>query len=104
MTNEVVERRKLWLSWLELPWDTVREDLIAEMRRVGMSQEDLAYELRKNGYPVTHATVSNWIRQNTARAPSLDALQILVSVFAEVSLGSWTKGAYLMEAELAYDL
>jgi hypothetical protein len=46
MTNEVVERRKLWLSWLELPWDVVRDDLIGEMHRVNMrllSPDDLPY-------------------------------------------------------------
>ena len=104
MTNEVIERRKLWLTWLELPWETVRDDLIAEMHSVGMSQEDLAYELRRNGYPVTKASVSNWLGQRSKRPPTMDALQSLVAVFARVSVGDWAKGAYLSEDDATYIL
>jgi transcriptional regulator with XRE-family HTH domain len=105
MTNEVIERRKrFWLTWLELDWETVRENIISEMHSVGMSQEDLAYELRRNGYPVTKATISNWLgrRPTVKRPPTMDALQALVTVFARVSAGDWAKGAYLSEDDPAY--
>jgi hypothetical protein len=101
MTNEVIERRKLWLSWLELPWDVVREDLISEMHRVGMSQEDLAYEMRDAGYRVTRGTITYWLSRQGKKAPTMDALQALVQVFARVSVGDWTKGAYLSEVGAA---
>lgn len=105
MTNEVIERRKfVWLTWLELPWETVRDGLVAEMHNVRMSQEDLAYELRREGYPVTKATISNWLGPRSKRPPTMDALQALVSVFARVSVGDWAKGAYLSEDAAAYVL
>jgi hypothetical protein len=105
VTNEVMERRKLWLSWLELPWDAVREDLIAEMRRVEMSQGDLAFELRTAGYRVSQNTISRWLGAEDVRGvrpPNMDALQALVQVFARVSMGDWAKGRLLSPEPLAY--
>jgi hypothetical protein len=103
MTREVMEMRRLWLSWLELPWDTVRLDLTKEMQRVGMSQEDLAYELRRSGYYIGQKTVSYWLGSSTRKkSPPMDAVQALVAVFARVSVGDWAKGRYLSEAPVAY--
>lgn len=104
MTNEVMERRRLWLSWLELPWESVRDELISEMRRVGMTQEDLSYELRRAGFKVTTKTVGNWLsgRTRDGSAPTMTALQALVQVFAAVSLGDWAKGRLLSPEALAY--
>jgi hypothetical protein len=89
--DEVTERRRLWLSWLELPWEVVRGDLKAEMRRVGMSQDDLTFELRTNGYRLSQKTVSYWLSGKAVRPPTMDALQALSRVFAKVSVGRWTK-------------
>ena len=107
LTEEVIERRKLWLSWLELPWDVVREDLAGEMHRVGMSQADLAFELRTAGYRVSEKTVGRWLGAEEARGlrpPTMDALQALVGVFARVSVGDWAKGRLLSSDELTYSL
>jgi transcriptional regulator with XRE-family HTH domain len=92
MKSEVIERRSLWLSWLELPWDQVRNDLVALMQANGMSQEDLAYELRRAGHVVSKSSIHNWLSHKVQRSPSLDALQALVEVFARVSMGDWAKG------------
>jgi hypothetical protein len=102
MTNEVMERRNLWLSWLELPWDQVRRDLLAETQRVGMSHEDLAFELGQAGYRVSHATVGAWLGGRSKKAPTMEALQALVQVFARVSMGDWSKGRESSESALAY--
>jgi len=104
MTNEVTERRKLWLSWLELPWDVVSEDLKAEMHRVGMSHEDLAFEMRTNGYRVSHRMAGNWLGAGQVRTPTMEALQVLVGVFARVGVGDWAKGRLLSDDELTYSL
>jgi hypothetical protein len=105
MTSEVIERRKkLWLSWLELPWDVVRDDLIAEMHRVGMSHEDLAHELRNAGYSVTHVTVGNWLGGRSRKSPPIEGMQALVQVFAGVSVGDWSKGRLFSENALTYAL
>jgi hypothetical protein len=103
MTNEVMERRRLWLSWLELPWESVRHDLISEMHRVGMTQEDLAYELRQAGFRVTTKTIGNWLngRTRNGQALTMDALRALVQVFAKVSVGDWAKGRHLSASHLA---
>lgn len=98
MTSEVIERKRLWLSWLELPWDSVRDDLIEEMHRVGMSQLDLAFELRSAGYRASQNTVGRWLGSEGVRGvrpPTMDALQALVQVFARVSVGEWAKGRLL---------
>jgi hypothetical protein len=107
MTSEVIERQRqrLWLSWLELPWESVRDDLIAEMRRVEMSQGDLAFELRTAGYRVSQNTISRWLGAEETRGvrpPTMDALQALVRVFARVSVGDWAKGRLLSPEDLAY--
>jgi hypothetical protein len=100
MTEDVIERRKLWLSWLELPWDVVREDLRAEMQRVGMTHQDLTFELRSLGVRVAVKTVGNWLRDGSHGPTTMDSLQGLVSVFARVNTGAWTKGAFLREDAL----
>jgi transcriptional regulator with XRE-family HTH domain len=92
VASEVIERRSLWLSWLELPWDQVRDDLVELMQAKGMSQEDLAYELRRSGYVVGKSSINNWLSRKVQRSPSLDAMQALVEVFARVSTGDWVKG------------
>jgi hypothetical protein len=101
MTNEVTERRNLWLSWLELPWDVVREDLRNEMQRVGMSHEDLAFELRSNGYRVSHRTIGNWLGNEQVRTPTIGALQVLVGIFARVAVGDWSKGRLRSQTDMA---
>ena len=61
---------------------------------MGMTRDDLMYELRLSGYPVSHGTVVNWLRGNTVKGPTMDGLQALVAVFASLRSDSWTKGAY----------
>ena len=103
MTNEVATARvQLWLSWLELPWDVVSLDLKNEMRRVGMSHEDLAFELRTSGYKVSHKTIGNWLGNEQVRTPTMEALKALVEVFARVSVGDWAKGACLSQDGVTY--
>ena len=96
----VEERQRIWLSWLDLPWDIVRKELADEMARVGMSQEDLAFEMRQVGYGrVSYSTLGDWIKGRSKKPPPLDASIALVRVFARVSLGEWTKGAYVGDDE-----
>ena len=87
MPNDVIEERRklLWLSWLDLPWDTVRESLAVQMRERGMSHEALAYALGRAGHRVSHVTVGQWIGGHVKKAPSLDAMKALVAVFADDS-------------------
>lgn len=102
MSDVMQERREefLRLSWLELPWDQVRQDLLKLMERTQMSQEDLAYELRSSGYRVSHGTVNNWVN-GRVKSPPYDAVRALVKVFARVSVGDWAKGRLLSENPLA---
>lgn len=97
-TSEGYERRELWLSWLELPWDQVRVQLLNEMKDCGMTQDDLSYELRREGFRVSHGTINNWLTGKVTRVP-LQALQALVAVFARVRAGVWAKGASLTQLE-----
>lgn len=102
MTKRQGAARTLWASWLDHPWEWVRHDLSDEMASVGMTQEDLAYELRTEGYRVTQATVSKWLNGKTSKVP-LEALQALVGVFARVRSGEWAKGAQLSLDGLGMD-
>lgn len=102
MTKTEGAARIIWASWLDRPWDWVRHDLANEMAAVGMTQEDLAYELRTEGYRVTQATVSKWLNGRTGKVP-LEALQALVGVFARVRSGEWAKGAQLSLDGLGMD-
>jgi len=83
---------QLWISWLYMPWDAIRAELRSEMRRAGMSQDDLAYELRRNGYSVSHGTVVNYLNGHGKRAPSFEAVQALATIVARVRAGDWSKG------------
>lgn len=104
MAKEAIrERRDLWLSWLETPWDLLRDHIAEEMRRVGMSHDDLAFEMRAAGYRVTSRSIGNWLRR-PKHGPTFEAIQTLVEVFARVSAGEWSKGSSLSSLGLAYDL
>jgi transcriptional regulator with XRE-family HTH domain len=93
-TDHLADQRRqdLWLSWLYLPWDVVRTRLLAEMRRVGMSQADLAFEMRIAGYRLSQKTVSYWLSGQAVRPPTMDAARVLVDVFAKVAVGQWDSG------------
>ena len=102
MTKREGAARTLWLSWFDKPWEWVRVELATEMAAIGMTQEDLAYELRTEGYRVSQTTVSKWLNGTTSKVP-LEALQALVGVFARVRLGEWAKGAQLSLDGLGMD-
>lgn len=94
-TSETVERQHLWLSWLDADWPTIRAEVLKMMSETGMSQDDLAYELRRAGYPVSHGSISNWLGPRGKRPVNMEALQALATVCARVSVGDWAKGRYL---------
>lgn len=96
MTKETAERT-LRLSLLELPWGQARLLVRTEMRDLGLSQEDLAFELRMEGYRCTAKTVGRWLRED-GTVPSFDALRGIIAALARNS----AKGALLSQAAPAY--
>jgi hypothetical protein len=83
---------RIWLSLLEMPWDEDgRLEVRREMSRLGVSQDDLAYKIRRNGYGVSANTVKAWLRGEAA--PRYDGVREIVLVLAAVSAGDSPKAS-----------
>src|SRR5439155_21618384 len=70
----------------------------SEMARLGVSQDDLAYKLRKAGYRVAPSTVRAWLRGEMS--PRYDGVREIVLVLAAVSAGDSPKASSLSQPQL----
>ena len=103
MTREVMERM-LWLSLLEKPWEEARLGLRDELERMGMTHDDLLFELRRDGYKVARSTLGAWLRGEGQRAqgPPVEGLRAIVAVVARAGLGDSAKPEFLSSLGMAY--
>ena len=91
---------RIWLSLLEMPWEDGRAEVRKEMGRLGLTQEDLAYKLRRSGYRVSLGTVKAWLRGQMA--PRYDGVREIVLVLAAVSAGDSPKASQSSQLQLPY--
>ena len=91
---------RIWLNLLELPWEEARLEVRTEMARLGVSQDDLAYKLRRNGYKASANTVKGWLRGEAA--PRYDGVREIVLVLARVSAGDSPKASHVSQPQLPY--
>src|SRR5438046_728006 len=73
-----------------MSWDEGRIEVRREMGRLGVTMDDLAYKLRRNGYRVSSSTVKKWLRGEMR--PRYDGVREIVLVLAQVSAGDSPKG------------
>jgi transcriptional regulator with XRE-family HTH domain len=66
------------------------------MGRLGLTQEDLAYKLRKNGFTVSRRSLVSWL--NGEASPRYDGIREIVMVLAAVSAGDSPKASSLSPA------
>jgi len=92
---------EIGLHLLRVPWDSAGRDYVLErMERLAMSQDDLFYEMRVQGWTGSSSTLKRWLR-DTPYKPDGDELWMLVVVLAGYS-GNWPKASNLSSPQEAY--